>query len=52
MRQDDFGDKLAMIRAAAKLPDMTDEQVRFHMREIGKRIARQRTINSLKLVVE
>lgn len=40
-------DKRAMIRAAAKLPRMSDEDVGRHMKAIGRQIARQRVIDAL-----
>jgi hypothetical protein len=32
----------ALIRAARKLPRMSDEEVRFHMQEINRRIQAER----------
>lgn len=37
-----LAERMAIIRAAAKLPPMSDEEVSFHMREIAKRIQAER----------
>lgn len=40
-------DKRAIIRAAAKLPRMTDEEVGFHMKAINRKIARQQMFDAM-----
>lgn len=40
-------DKRAMIRAAAKLPRMSDEEVGRHIKAVGKRIERQRLFDAM-----
>lgn len=42
-----MSDKRDMIRAAAKLPRMSDEDVGRHMKEIGRRIRRQAIFDAL-----
>lgn len=40
-------DKRTMIRAAAKLPRMSNEEVGRHMKEIGRRVRRQKIIDTM-----